>query len=105
MIPPPPRSTLFPYTTLFRSAQRLGIETSTEADRDPPRRGGWQVPGIHVNRRRRADLGQIPDAVGPQRVDERARFELGVSELEQRADRQVSGPREGELQGGRDHVL
>src|SRR5690625_7129799 len=24
MIPPPPRSTLFPYTTLFRSSKRLG---------------------------------------------------------------------------------
>jgi len=28
MIRRPPRSTLFPYTTLFRSNQRLGLETS-----------------------------------------------------------------------------
>src|SRR5688572_30879073 len=25
MLPPPPRSTLFPYTTLFRSAARAGL--------------------------------------------------------------------------------
>src|SRR5436190_18526820 len=28
MIRPPPRSTLFPYTTLFRSAQRVSMWTS-----------------------------------------------------------------------------
>src|SRR5690349_22964844 len=27
MIPPPPRSTLFPYTTLFRSAVVVGADT------------------------------------------------------------------------------
>src|SRR5438034_1870917 len=26
MIPPPPRSTLFPYTTLFRSFEQLGVQ-------------------------------------------------------------------------------
>src|SRR5947209_8845295 len=26
MIRPPPRSTLFPYTTLFRSPRRIGVE-------------------------------------------------------------------------------
>src|SRR5688572_32363783 len=31
MIRRPPRSTLFPYTTLFRSGGRLGLETAAEA--------------------------------------------------------------------------
>src|SRR5690242_21296220 len=31
MIPPPPRSTLFPYTTLFRSAQGAGAHRVPEA--------------------------------------------------------------------------
>src|SRR5438309_8547038 len=29
MLPPPPRSTLFPYTTLFRSRQQVGRELDT----------------------------------------------------------------------------
>src|SRR4051812_40813420 len=33
MMPPPPRSTLFPYTTLFRSERRRC--TATDAARDP----------------------------------------------------------------------
>src|SRR5687768_17646652 len=44
MIPPPPRSTLFPYTTLFRSH-------SSRA----PAPGGW--------RRERPDVGRASDAL------------------------------------------
>src|SRR5690348_17776739 len=39
MLPPPPRSTLFPYTTLFRSDVQLthGIaETLQQLDKEPP---------------------------------------------------------------------
>src|SRR5256885_6108091 len=36
MIRRPPRSTLFPYTTLFRSAHREGIVTSTSLLVDTP---------------------------------------------------------------------
>src|SRR5437899_11233558 len=35
MIPPPPRSTLFPYTTLFRSRnQRLGLVSLPDDEED-----------------------------------------------------------------------
>src|SRR5688500_19230005 len=33
LIPPPPPSTLFPYTTLFRSAAPSHLETHRDADR------------------------------------------------------------------------
>src|SRR3712207_6989061 len=32
MIRRPPRSTLFPYTTLFRSIPKVGVQSLTEAD-------------------------------------------------------------------------
>src|SRR5690348_17663772 len=41
MIPPPPRSTLFPYTTLFRSPVRM----------DPGHPAGTGVPSIRNNGR------------------------------------------------------
>src|SRR5690349_21896164 len=52
MIPPPPRSTLFPYTTLFRSAPHAGAarapprradEPPRLRDRGGPRRGAAEV--------------------------------------------------------------
>src|SRR5256885_11981503 len=51
MIRRPPRSTLFPYTTLFRSApseQRSGGRHGAGGDRAPWRGGG---PGRHAARR------------------------------------------------------
>src|SRR5437773_3394002 len=41
MLPPPPRSTLFPYTTLFRSRRRRGIA-----------RPGTRGPTLHRDARR-----------------------------------------------------
>ena len=38
MIRPPPRSTLFPYTTLFRSCLELLAEAATEAKAEGPAR-------------------------------------------------------------------
>src|SRR3712207_7374883 len=50
MIRRPPRSTLFPYTTLFRSAA---------GDPDPAQRGARRLPGLHLPQPqpRRAPLG------------------------------------------------
>src|SRR5258705_4812984 len=42
MIRRPPRSTLFPYTTLFRSSSRGGDRG--QADRCDPERGRWVPP-------------------------------------------------------------
>src|SRR2546430_7796283 len=61
MIRRPPRSTLFPYTTLFRS--RVGLRDREQTPRRAPgsrrqglahaARGSDQGPGVHVARRDR----------------------------------------------------
>src|SRR3712207_7531181 len=45
MIRRPPRSTLFPYTTLFRSRERPGMQTSFTADqlKDPDTRESEKI--------------------------------------------------------------
>src|SRR2546430_10202216 len=54
MIRPPPRSTLFPYTTLFRSSLQHGSRSQSH------RQFVWRrfllpfVPGSHLRNRRRA---------------------------------------------------
>src|SRR6266436_10279042 len=53
MIRPPPRSTLFPYTTLFRSAARP--ERHRASDADCTRVPGGARAGAGGVRRRRAD--------------------------------------------------
>src|SRR5438270_10588731 len=56
MIRRPPRSTLFPYTTLFRSVGRplaATIASSTDAERtpDPGHRWHWDPRPIRAHRR------------------------------------------------------
>src|SRR5690348_18036372 len=56
MLPRPPRSTLFPYTTLFRSEERC-LRTAEPAGRRTGRDGwrsrtpatGWSAPGTTLN--------------------------------------------------------
>src|SRR5436305_4609641 len=43
-IPPPPRSSLFPYTTLFRSGSPGRIRSRRGAHRQSPRTGTAQPP-------------------------------------------------------------
>src|SRR2546430_6762167 len=64
MIRRPPRSTLFPYTTLFRSQPLVG-------DGSRPRHRG---PGL------------LPLRVGSQRADERQRSEEHTSELQSQSN-------------------
>src|SRR5947209_14326436 len=85
MIRPPPRSTLFPYTTLFRSSGRRDV---------PARRcGGYRIKGFAVVLTRRETRGhghaenfpyfdrrRIPDA----RHASRKRSEEHTSELQSR---------------------
>src|SRR3712207_7617316 len=48
MIRRPPRSTLFPYTTLFRSVARERDETVYVATKIPPKNRLWPAPsGLH----------------------------------------------------------
>src|SRR2546429_4669911 len=46
MIRRPPRSTLFPYTTLFRSLQERGIVNALIDPHRPSRRSSFIVPGV-----------------------------------------------------------
>src|SRR5690349_24148009 len=48
MIRPPPRSTLFPYTTLFRSPEGVGVPNGSEDG--PPRRRNCRRGGIRARR-------------------------------------------------------
>src|SRR2546428_8741337 len=74
MIRRPPRSTLFPYTTLFRSRPLVVIVQKKEA-RPPCDSAGSEPGGIHVQRRAIALL------------DEReVRSEEHTSELQSRSD-------------------
>src|SRR5437588_5490972 len=66
MIPPPPRSTLFPYTTLFRSTLRALLDLRPPAQR--------QAYGAH--RQQRAEL-HLPD--GPGRWRDRKSTRLNSS--------------------------
>src|SRR3712207_7417827 len=84
MIRRPPRSTLFPYTTLFRSEPAPG---------PPARRGGRvagdsQLAGRDEGRRREHLLGHAPgqfrQAEGPALPDLRPRSEEHTSELQSR---------------------
>src|SRR3712207_8926093 len=67
MIRRPPRSTLFPYTTLFRSPERLGQLELPGHD-----------PGQHVGTADRLEPGE------PQPALERPRSEEHTSELQSR---------------------
>src|SRR3712207_6852272 len=76
MIPRPPRSTLFPYTTLFRSANCPLGTANADAEHDLPSLG--PRPLHHVGARRSA----LPDVARPDRS--RVRSEEHTSELQSR---------------------
>src|SRR2546422_2721239 len=58
MIRRPPRSTLFPYTTLFRSRGYLAMAASRERERLEPRLSAITCPVLLV-------LGGVPHGGGP----------------------------------------
>src|SRR5699024_12147656 len=78
--PQPPRSTLFPYTTLFRSPRRSrGSRGRTAARLSPPRRGSaaGRCGGPRPRR---------PAGAPPRRPGVRGRSEEHTSELQSRFD-------------------
>src|SRR3712207_7998168 len=80
MIRRPPRSTLFPYTTLFRS-RRPGLRPPPHVGRPPlPRPLARRVPPRRRLLRRRPEAGQ-PRAVRPRSLE---RSEEHTSELQSR---------------------
>src|SRR5438093_8845912 len=74
MFPRPPRSTLFPYTTLFRSRGAR--------DRRAGACGGHLRPRRHEHRRARKDRGRAARVTGPARDRRPARSEEHTSELQ-----------------------
>src|SRR3712207_7476579 len=71
MIRRPPRSTLFPYTTLFRSAQvdqRLGDELGIPQFAEVPQ--ALLEPGTGSRRVAAVEQGRAPGAEGGQRSEE-----------------------------------
>src|SRR2546426_12119997 len=71
MIRRPPRSTLFPYTTLFRSLQRARAEDGhiVREEADAPAERGPEEPrvpgrGEEVDEREEGDDAQVADQVG-----------------------------------------
>src|SRR6266540_1037536 len=79
MIRRPPRSTLFPYTTLFRSPRRPGGGPAPAerghagAPRAAPPRGRHAVPGRGVRRRAAPARAAAPGLVGARRLGARVR--------------------------------
>src|SRR3712207_9005741 len=86
MIRRPPRSTLFPYTTLFRSRRRSRRSHAHRVGRGRPRRRPDRGHGRHVDVRRGPDQGRALRP-GRRRVDQPAagrRSEEHTSELQSR---------------------
>src|SRR5260221_10960503 len=73
MIRRPPRSTLFPYTTLFRSCNNIGVLVRAVADRSPAAQNGLRANDLIIG-------------VGRPRVTNLARSEEHTSELQSHSD-------------------
>src|SRR5690242_8924933 len=87
----PPRSTLFPYTTLFRSDHRNPLRSRCPPRRDPPRPGRWTLNPrwravrnrAHPNRDHpAAEPPEPPDPRRPGVPAPRSRSEEHTSELQ-----------------------
>src|SRR3712207_8543647 len=82
MIRRPPRSTLFPYTTLFRSEDAHERADSRAQRRDAQRQPGLSLLGQGKAVQRGGDRGRRPRRVDQDRRD--ARSEEHTSELQSR---------------------
>src|SRR5690349_23770424 len=83
MIPEPPASTLFPYTTLFRSHERLFQGPAAEEDVAPLLFGG-ALEGLHLARREHGARDVEPGDRRAAVLD--VRSEEHTSELQSRRD-------------------
>src|SRR5690349_22569700 len=82
MIPRPPRSTLFPYTTLFRSRER---EPATRLHAERHREPGLRLPGPRASRHH-IHGHELHDGLDRDRVGRYLRSEEHTSELQSRRD-------------------
>src|SRR3712207_6946383 len=82
MIRRPPRSTLFPYTTLFRSEEEAGDRSHHRRGRQRPEGPGGGMAAQHQHR----DVDDREDAEQqqPRRTGEGRRSEEHTSELQSR---------------------
>lgn len=69
-----------------RHIEESRVEGPAELGRDSAGRSHRVVPRVEADIRRRTDLAEVADAVWARGVDERARVEVGMRELEHRAD-------------------
>src|SRR5206468_9128229 len=76
-IPPPPRSTLFPYTTLFRSRDHAGLIVHDD-DAGRPEARARMIQRFEIHRR--------VQLIGRQHGEGRPRSEEHTSELQSRSD-------------------
>src|SRR3712207_8431574 len=81
MIRRPPRSTLFPYTTLFRSSGPTRAGSWSRRRRGPSRRAGCYLPSSSPHHSEGPTHGS---AEGPAPQASRARSEEHTSELQSR---------------------
>src|SRR2546425_13375975 len=89
MIRRPPRSTLFPYTTLFRSRLRQRAEPRVHPRRDLARaQRNPKVPfGSLPDRHRPLQGAPVPDIAGERLVADRRREAQALEPIEDRPDR------------------
>src|SRR5256885_8080798 len=76
MIRPPPRSTLFPYTTLFRSTVRVSRMALSHARRRKLARSGW------AGKKSKWGEGAAWSLTGMDAADDASRSEEHTSELQ-----------------------
>src|SRR5256885_3340036 len=83
MIRRPPRSTLFPYTTLFRSDQRRGKEDDRGRREDSQRSAGEEADErAALDQRSAMGAGEYSSGIAADREHRRARSEEHTSELQ-----------------------
>src|SRR3712207_7814590 len=82
MIRRPPRSTLFPYTTLFRSLCRVHLAVARRLERDPPRLRNL-LPALEALDRLEVDVREHGD-LAVQVLQVHQRSEEHTSELQSR---------------------
>src|SRR3712207_7173201 len=91
MIPRPPRSTLFPYTTLFRSVQRLGLTLEQLRGAVVLGGGGFELFGAAqavqggVSRRPPTGLGSLADRKSTRLNSSHANISYAVFCLQKKA--------------------
>src|SRR3712207_8846354 len=83
MIRRPPRSTLFPYTTLFRSVYNIPGRTATNMPPDLLAELG-QIDGIEAVKQSNAEEAQLIDGLALLAGNEDLRSEEHTSELQSR---------------------